>query len=69
MNALVYVSIDQGIHKGKVKLLQMKKRKKTTWVFFFHKHSKWNVWLDIFVERKPFFLKSVMYIVYILYKK
>ena len=27
MNALAYVDIDQGIHKGKVKLLKMKKEK------------------------------------------
>ena len=27
MNALVYVDIDQGIHKGKVKLLKMKNEK------------------------------------------
>ena len=31
--------IDQGIHKGKMKVALNEKRKKTTWVFFFHKHS------------------------------
>jgi hypothetical protein len=28
MNALVYVDIDQGIHKGKMKVAQNEKRKK-----------------------------------------
>ena len=28
MNALVYVNIDQGIHKGKMKVAQNEKRKK-----------------------------------------
>ena len=28
MNALVYVDIDQGIHKGKMKVAQIEKRKK-----------------------------------------
>ena len=40
MNALVYVNIDQGIHKGKMKVAQNEKQKKTTRVFFIHKHSK-----------------------------
>ena len=35
-----YVDIDQGIHKGKMKVAINEKRKKTTWVFFLHKHSK-----------------------------
>ena len=36
INALVYVDIDQGIHKGKMKVAQ----NETVWVFFFHKHTK-----------------------------
>ena len=32
--------IDQGIHKGKMKVARNEKRKKTAWVFSFHKHSK-----------------------------
>ena len=40
MNALVYADIDQDIHEGKSKVAQNEKRKKTTWGFFFHKHSK-----------------------------
>ena len=40
MNALVYVNIDQGIHKGKLKVAQNEKRKKTTWVFLYIKYGK-----------------------------
>ena len=40
MNALVYVDIDQGIHKGKSKVARNEKRKKTTWVFLYIKYSK-----------------------------
>ena len=40
MNALVYVNIDQGIYKVKLKVVLNEKQKKTTWVFFIHKHSK-----------------------------
>ena len=49
MNALVYVVIDQGIHKVKMKVAQNEKRKKTTWVFFLHKYRKF---LSIFSEFK-----------------
>ena len=34
MNAPVYVNIDQGIHKVKLKVAQNEKQKKITWVFF-----------------------------------
>ena len=40
MNALVYVDIVQGIHKGKSKFAQNEKQKKTMWVSFLHKRSK-----------------------------
>ena len=42
MNALVYVDIDQSIHKVKNKVAQNEKRKKTTttWVFLYIKYSK-----------------------------
>ena len=40
MNALVYVNIGQGIHKGKSKVAQNEEQKKTMWVFFLHKRSK-----------------------------
>ena len=35
-----FVDIDQGIHKGEMNVTRNEKQKKTTWVFFFHKHSK-----------------------------
>ena len=40
MNALVYVDIDQGIHETKMKVAQIEKQKKTTWVFFLYKYKK-----------------------------
>ena len=44
MNAPVYVDIDQGIHKVKLKVARNEKQKKTSLVFFFYKHSKfWSV--------------------------
>ena len=54
MIVLVYVDVDQGIHKGKVKLLEMLNEKKVHM-----KYSKsraqtsyfWRVW----AEPKPFF--------------
>ena len=60
MNAPVYVDIDQGIHKVKLKVARNEKRKKLpTWVFFFYKYSKfWSVSLDKKVDLKPLFLKS-----------
>ena len=33
-----FVDIEQGIQKGKMNVAL--NEKKTTWVFFFHKHSK-----------------------------
>ena len=56
MNALVYVDIDQGIRKGKLKVALNEKQKKTTWVFFFYKYSKiWSVSPDKKVDLKPIF--------------
>ena len=41
---MVYVNIDQGIHKGKNYM-----------GFLVMKYSKfWNIWLEHFIERKPF---------------
>ena len=55
MNALVYVNIDQDIHKVKTQSYS-KWKTKTTWVFFLHKHSKfWSVSLGQKVESKPLF--------------
>ena len=54
MNALVYVDIDQGIHKGKSKVARNEKQKKTMWVFLYIKYIKFcSVLLEHFVERKP----------------
>ena len=39
MNALVYVDIDKGIHKGKSKVAQNEKQKKM-WIFLYIKYSK-----------------------------
>ena len=39
MNALVYVVIDQGIHKIRMKVAQNEKRIKTMCFFFFYGHS------------------------------
>ena len=51
MNTLVSLNIDLGIHKGKMKVAQNEKQKKTTRVFFIHKHSKfWSI------ENNYFFL-------------
>ena len=36
MNALVYVDIDQGIHKGKMKVA-LNEKQKNTWVVFLYK--------------------------------
>ena len=56
MNALVYVNIDQGVHKGKIKVVRNEKRKKLHGfrVFSYIKFSKfWSLLLEHFVERKP----------------
>ena len=48
-----FVDIDQGIHKGKTKVSQMKNKQKTTWVFFYKNYSKfWSILLKKFVEHK-----------------
>ena len=38
INAVVYVDIDQGIHKVNIKVAQ--NEKKLLGIFFLHKHSK-----------------------------
>ena len=40
MNALVYVDIEQGIHKVKLKVAQNEKGKKLHGFSFLHKHSE-----------------------------
>ena len=55
LNALVYVNIDQGIHKGKSNVARNEKQKKTTWVFIFQKYGKfWSVSLEHFIKHKPY---------------
>ena len=52
MNALVYVKIDQGIFKIKLK----ERKKTTTWVFFFYKYGKfWSIPQEQKVDLKPLF--------------
>ena len=59
MNALVYVDIHQGIYKGKTQSCLKWKMKKTKWVFFFYKYSKfWSVLPDKKLISNLFFLKS-----------
>ena len=42
------------------------KNKKTTWVFFFHNHSKfWSVWLEHFIERKPLIFEERIVILFV----
>ena len=56
MNAPVYVDIDQGIHKVKLKVALHEKWKKTTWVFFFYKYGKfWSIPQEQKVDLKPLF--------------
>ena len=56
MNAPVYVEIDQGILKVKLRNARNEKQKKTMWVFFFYKYGKfWSVSLDKKVDLKPLF--------------
>ena len=51
--SIFYVNIDQSIHKVKFKVALNEKQKKTTWVFFFHEHSKfWSISLEDY--HKPF---------------
>ena len=42
MNALAYVDIDQGIHKGKVKLLKMKRKKLLGFSFYINIAFGWT---------------------------
>ena len=55
MNTLVSLNIDLGIHKGKMKVAQNEKQKKTTRVFFIHKHSKfWSIENNYFFPLRIF---------------
>ena len=58
MNALVYVDIDQGIHKGKNESFSKSKTKKTTLVFFLYKYRKFlSISSEFKLERKSFILE------------
>ena len=41
---MVYVNIDQDIHRVKLKVAQNEKQKKTVWVFFYYEYGKiWRI--------------------------
>ena len=50
MNALVYVDIDQGIHKGKLKVARNENRKKLFFLksesIIFHMAILYYIWLE-----------------------
>ena len=57
MNALVYVDIHQGIHKGKkIKVARNEKWNKQLWVFVYIKYGKfWSISLELFIKQKHLF--------------
>ena len=60
MNALVYVDIDQGIHKGKMKVALNEKRKKLRGFSFSINIANFEAFLSVFkLTKNPLFLKSV----------
>ena len=59
-NALVYVDIDQGIHKGKMKVALNEKGKKLRGFSFSTNISNFEAFLSVFkLTKNPLFLKSV----------
>ena len=59
MNAQVYVDIDQGIHKGKVKVALNEKRKKILGFSFSINIANLEAFLSVFkLTKNPLFLKS-----------
>ena len=59
MNALVYVDIDQGIHKGKLKVALNEKRKKLRGFSFSINIANFEAFLSVFkLTKNPLFLKS-----------
>ena len=61
MNALVYVDIDQGIYKGKMKVALNEKRKKLRGFSFSINIAKFEAFLSVFkLTKNIFFLKSVL---------
>ena len=59
MNALVYVDIDQGIHKGKMKVALKEKQKKLRGFSFSINIANFEAFLSVFkLTKNLFFLKS-----------
>ena len=59
MNALVYVNIDQGIHKGKMKVALNENRKKLRGFSFSINIANFEAFLLVFkLTKNPLFLKS-----------
>ena len=59
MNDLVYVDIDQGIHKGKMKVALSEKRKKLRGFSFSINIANFEAFLSVFkLTKNPLFLKS-----------
>ena len=57
--ALVYVDIDQGIHKGKIKVALNEKRKKLRGFSFSKNIANFEAFLSVFkLNKNPLFLKS-----------
>ena len=60
MNALVYVDIDQGIHKGKMKVAQNEKRKKLLWFSFYINIGNFEAFLqNLNLSANRLFLRCV----------
>ena len=54
------VYVDQGIHKGKMKVAINEKRKKTTWVFISINVANFEAFFSVFkLTKNRLFLKSV----------
>ena len=59
MNAVVYVHIDQGIHKGKMNVALNEKRKKLRGFSFSINIANFEAFLLVFkLTKNPLFLKS-----------
>ena len=65
MNALVYVDIDQGINKGKMKVALNEKGKKLRGFSFSINIANFEAFLSVFkLTKNPLFLKSVYVYMY-----
>ena len=61
MNALVYVDIDQGLYKGKMKVALNEKRKKLCGFSFSINIANFEAFLSVFkLTKNPLFWKSVV---------